>query len=46
VECNEHSTISEPKDEEVLEVDPVLNDEREAKLARYMGIHGITKMNQ
>ena len=51
IDCNEQSTISEPKeeevlnDEQVLKVEQVLNDESEAKLTRYMASHGIRQMN-
>jgi antitoxin component of RelBE/YafQ-DinJ toxin-antitoxin module len=46
IDCNEQSTISEPKEEEVLKDEEVLNDEPEAKLTRYMASHGIRPMKQ
>jgi hypothetical protein len=45
IDCNERSAISELKEEEVLNYEPVLNDKFNAKPARYMAIHGIKKMN-
>ena len=45
IDYNEQSTISKPKEEEVLNDEQVLNDESEAKLTRYMTSHGIGQRN-